>query len=107
MSTPPNMKDGVYDAVAVAHLADKTELSQHEIFYVLNSAPTAMPLSVSIVTTGESGKTADVTDSVSDRIVFNLVTNSAPVPYCSLTFHVVQNGKEVYTKGANIVVQRV
>jgi hypothetical protein len=64
-----------------------------------------MPLSVGSLV-DENGKAIDITKPVSDRIVFNLVTNSVPVPYTSLTFHVAQNGKDVYTKGANIVTQQ-
>ena len=99
------MKDGVYDAVAVAHVGDTTtELSQHEIFFIVNQAPT-MPLSVGSIIDA-NGKTVDTAQPVTDRIVFNLITNASPVPYESLTFHVAQNGKDVFTKGANIVVQQ-
>jgi C1A family cysteine protease len=98
------LKDGKYDAVAVAHVGGdvRLESSQHAVFNVLNSVP-SMSLSFS-GGVGENGQPADLTKPLSDRVVFNVNAVSSPVPFSSITFHVLQNGKEVYTKNANIVV---
>jgi C1A family cysteine protease len=89
------LKDGTYDAVAVAHVGTQTEQSQHEVFYIVNKAPT-----MSLSFTGQS----DLTKPLNDRVVFNLAPVSSSVPFSSLVFHVAQNGTDVYSKAAEIVV---
>lgn len=90
------LPDGVYDSVAVATIGSRTEQSQHEIFYIVNNAP-AMTLSF-------TGQDVDLSKPLQDRVVFNVDAKAGAVPFSSVQFHVVQNGKEVYSKSANIVV---
>ena len=94
--------DGSYDVVAIATVNGSPVNSQHEHFYVFNSAP---KLTLSFV--GDA--TADLTKPITDRVVFDLTssTGSPSVPLHSIAFHVKNGATEVYTKGANIVLPQM
>jgi C1A family cysteine protease len=93
--------DGQYDVVATAQYSGKTVNSQHAIVYVVNHAPTAMSVTI-------TGTDHDLTKPLSDRIVFNLSSSTGMnVPLSLLTFHAAQNGKDIYTKMSQIVVDQM
>jgi C1A family cysteine protease len=95
------LADGQYDIVATAQYGGQSANSQHAIFYVLNHAPTAMSLKV-------TGTDSSLSKPLSDRVVFNLdASTGTTVPFTSITFHVAQNGKDVYAKEAELVVEQM
>jgi C1A family cysteine protease len=95
------LADGQYDIVATAQYGGQSTNSQHAIFYVLNHAPTALSLSV-------TGTDVSLSKPVSDRVVFKLSSSTgSSVPFTSITFHVAQNGKDAYTKMAEIIVPQM
>jgi C1A family cysteine protease len=96
------LADGQYDIVATAQYGNgQTATSQHAIFYVLNHAPSALSLKITKTDT-------DLSKPISDRVVFNLDANTgSSIPFTSITFHVDQNGKDVYTKMAELVVEQM
>jgi hypothetical protein len=101
------LADGEYDVVATAQYGTQTANSQHAIFYVLNHAPTALSLTINSIQ-DDNGKTINLSKAVSDRIVFNMdASTGSTVPFNLLTFHVAQNGKDVETEMAELVVEQM
>ena len=94
--------DGQYDVVATATYDGKKVDSQHAVFYVLNHTPTSATLNI----TGSD--TGDLTQPITGRVVLNVdAITGAGVPFSSVTFHAAQNGKDVYTKMAPIVIDKL
>lgn len=91
------LKDGAYTISATAQSSALLGKSMPATFYVINGTP---KLGLSF-----TGQGVDLTQPLTDRIVFNVaMTSSIPVPFSNLTFHVAQNGKDVYTNSTNMVV---
>ena len=93
-----SLADGRYEVVAEADWSGGKTLSEHEQFFIFNAKP-AMNLTYTMA------DSTDLTKPLVDRIVFNLVsTTGGSVPLSTIRFHAAQNGQEVYTTHANIVL---
>jgi C1A family cysteine protease len=93
--------DGQYEVVATATYNGQKVDSQHAVFYVLNHTPTSATLNI-------TGADNDLTQPLTGRVVINVdAVTGAGVPFNSMTFHAAQNGKDVYTKLAPIVIDKM
>jgi C1A family cysteine protease len=96
-----SLSDGRHDAYVAVNTGSKTVKSQHSVFYVLNRKPTAMTLKL-------TSSEADLSQPLSGRVVLNVAAKTGVnVPFSWMQFHARQNGKEVYSKLANIVVDKM
>ncbi len=95
------LPDGKYEIFAESVSDAGRTVSEHEQFFVMNSTPT-----VTLSYTMQDG--VDLTKPLTDRIVFNLTSSTGTaVPLSAIRFHVAQNGQEVYTTHANIVLNQM
>jgi C1A family cysteine protease len=94
-----NLPDGRYEGAVSATHDGKVSTSDRRYFYVVNHQPT-MKLSF-------QPKGFDPSRPLRDRVEFDITADSSPVPLESLTLVVKQGDKVVYTKGADIVLDRM
>jgi C1A family cysteine protease len=92
------LADGRYESYIEVTQSKGTVTSEKKYFYVVNAKPT---MNLTFQPNGFNPQQA------SDRVVFDITATTSSVPMQALTLVVKQNGKTVFTKGADIVLPQM